>query len=253
MAKTGFFFYHGDWFKDTRILSLEAKGGWIDLLGPLYESGGTLDWPIVAYARFWGVTDETVMNVLTELQHFKIADIEFYGQNGDFSENGKTWQTHGKGMTKFSNVMAKIICRKIFKSTKNAKHIHDIRSDAGRNGAEKRWQNDGKNGNLLNLNLNPSLNNKERILDKKIQEGVAALRLDPKKWDQFVSFRQEIRKPLTEYAADLAIKKLKKLKDAGNDPSAVIDQSILSGWAGLFAVKQDRRGLPNGTDRKFVG
>lgn len=42
----------------------------------------------------------------------------------------------------------------------------------------------------------------------------------------------------TEDAKALSIRDLKKLHAAGNDPQAVIEQSIQRGWTGLFEVKQ---------------
>lgn len=44
----------------------------------------------------------------------------------------------------------------------------------------------------------------------------------------------------TQRAAELTIRKLGELRDQGHDPQAVIDQSIMAGWSGLFAVKEDR-------------
>ena len=49
--------------------------------------------------------------------------------------------------------------------------------------------------------------------------------------------RAAIKKPLTEYGKGLAFGKLEKLKAAGNDPNAVLDQSILNAWQGLFPLR----------------
>jgi hypothetical protein len=57
-------------------------------------------------------------------------------------------------------------------------------------------------------------------------------------WEHYVDFRFEIKSPLTLRARDLSIKKLSELKEEGSDPVAVIEQSILNGWKGLFAVKK---------------
>jgi len=60
-------------------------------------------------------------------------------------------------------------------------------------------------------------------------------------WAAFVAHRVDIKKPLTAHAADLAIGILQKLRTEGNDPRAVIEQSILSGYSGLFALKGDKQ------------
>lgn len=56
-------------------------------------------------------------------------------------------------------------------------------------------------------------------------------------WKEFIEFRKQIKKPMTVKAKNLAIKQLAKLRDGGNDPVEVIDQSIFHNWSGLFAVK----------------
>lgn len=55
-------------------------------------------------------------------------------------------------------------------------------------------------------------------------------------WDAFVAMRKKIRKPLTDGAIPLAIKKLGELRTAGHDPRAVLEQSVMNSWQGLFEV-----------------
>ena len=66
--------------------------------------------------------------------------------------------------------------------------------------------------------------------------------LDAEVWDSFVKFRKEIKAPLSVHAAELALRKLERLRKEGHDPTQVIEQSILSGWKGLFSA-DDRRAL----------
>lgn len=54
-------------------------------------------------------------------------------------------------------------------------------------------------------------------------------------WDGFVAMRKAIKKPITDQS--LAIKKISYLRDAGHDPRAVLEQSTLNCWQGLFEVK----------------
>lgn len=65
-------------------------------------------------------------------------------------------------------------------------------------------------------------------------------------WDGWLQMRKEtLRKPLkTERAFKLAINTLERLREEGNDPGAVLDQSTLKGYQGLFPVQVERRGLP---------
>lgn len=70
-------------------------------------------------------------------------------------------------------------------------------------------------------------------------------------WAGYVEMRQKIRKPMTDRAVSLAIKTLDYLRAAGNDPGAVLDQSVMNSWQGLFAIKVERRGLPRQVESRL--
>lgn len=58
---------------------------------------------------------------------------------------------------------------------------------------------------------------------------------------EFIKMRKTIKAPMTVKALDLAIKKAEKL--GGGDPEqmkAVVEQSIMNSWKGLFPLKEDR-------------
>ena len=59
-------------------------------------------------------------------------------------------------------------------------------------------------------------------------------------WAGFEETRKKLRKPLTEYAVNLIVKRLNDFRAAGHDPGAVLDQSTEMGWQGVFELK-DRR------------
>ena len=56
-------------------------------------------------------------------------------------------------------------------------------------------------------------------------------------WDGYLEMRKRIKKPMTDYAMKLAVGELGKLRDAGQDPEAVLNQSTMKSWQGLFEVK----------------
>jgi hypothetical protein len=65
------------------------------------------------------------------------------------------------------------------------------------------------------------------------------LPLEP--WNQFLLHRaQKDRKPLSTVTQSLAFKQLDKLRLAGHDPAAVIEQSILNNWSGLFPLRTEK-------------
>ena len=60
-------------------------------------------------------------------------------------------------------------------------------------------------------------------------------------WDGFVEMRQKIKKPLkTDRAVKLAISTLEKLRAEGQDVAAVLDQSTMNSWLGLFPIAERR-------------
>lgn len=64
-------------------------------------------------------------------------------------------------------------------------------------------------------------------------------------WKAFVEMRKTIKKPMTPYAMQLRANDLKKLQDQGQDPIAVLNQSVASNYQDLYPVKEKS----NGSDR----
>jgi len=56
-------------------------------------------------------------------------------------------------------------------------------------------------------------------------------------WDAWVEHRSKGRAKPTLRALELAVGRLATLRDEGSDPGAVLTQSVVNGWSGLFAVK----------------
>ena len=61
--------------------------------------------------------------------------------------------------------------------------------------------------------------------------------LDIKIWNDYLEMRTKIRKPATKKAKELIILKLQKLKEQGNNPNKVLEQSIENSWQGVFELK----------------
>ena len=72
-------------------------------------------------------------------------------------------------------------------------------------------------------------------------------------WAGFVEMRKKIRAPLTERALVLAVGELERLRRAGEDPAAVLNQSVFRGWKGLFPVKPDEANHGANGTRKSTG
>jgi hypothetical protein len=65
-------------------------------------------------------------------------------------------------------------------------------------------------------------------------------------WSDFLDARKKARSTMTRRAQELAIGALGRLRAAGDDPRAVIEQSILNGWKGLFPLRPNGAAPTNG-------
>jgi hypothetical protein len=57
-------------------------------------------------------------------------------------------------------------------------------------------------------------------------------------WNAFLENRQLLKAPLTSHGKALIIKRLAAFKAQGEDPKAVLEQSIEWSWRGIFSTKQ---------------
>jgi uncharacterized protein YdaU (DUF1376 family) len=60
-------------------------------------------------------------------------------------------------------------------------------------------------------------------------------------WLAFIDMRKKLKKPMTDHAMDLMIGKLQKMKTAGQDVKAVLEQSITKSWSDVYDVKQQHQ------------
>ena len=74
--------------------------------------------------------------------------------------------------------------------------------------------------------------------------------LNSKDWNDFLSFRESIRAPMSDIAKVRAIEELDRLRAEGHDPSRVIGQSIVNGWKGLFPVNRSKDSQGQGSPQK---
>jgi hypothetical protein len=67
-------------------------------------------------------------------------------------------------------------------------------------------------------------------------------------WSDWVEHRIAVKAPMTKRAAEMAVRHLERLRTAGNDPVAVIEQSVRSGkWTDLYPLRdQQQRGQGGG-------
>lgn len=83
---------------------------------------------------------------------------------------------------------------------------------------------------------------------KKTQGSLLAERPEwlPPEWEEWVADRKERKKPMTGRAAKYALQDLVELRHAGEDPAAVLKQSIKGGWSSLHPERKDEARAGNG-------
>lgn len=148
--------------------------------------------------------------------------------------------------------------------------------EAGRKGAEKRWGNRsetiGSDSKPIAKHSNPIKADSKPIGSDSLYEYEYDIKEKPSKEGKkksdlngledpvllaavkdYENHRKKIKAPLTERALDLALKKLEELAP-GDTPTkvAIINQSIMNGWKGLFALKgrapNDHHGITRDND-----
>ena len=93
---------------------------------------------------------------------------------------------------------------------------------------------------LLNTNTNTNLN---LIADSKGDDF-------KKTWKDFIEMRVKIRKPMTVRAGELLIMDLNKLSNDENIQIAILNQSIMNSWQGVFPLKDK---LSRDSPKKMMG
>lgn len=106
-------------------------------------------------------------------------------------------------------------------------------ADTNNNDNNKNNENNENNGNNDNKKKGAAKKQKTDYypLDEKLNQAV----LD------FVEFRKKIKAPMTEKAVDLMIGKLDKMTTDNNEKIAILEQSIMNGWKGVFPLDKNKQ------------
>jgi len=70
-------------------------------------------------------------------------------------------------------------------------------------------------------------------------------------WTAWLAWRRKLKGGYSDYAQKLAINTLTKLREQGEDPAEVLDQSLGKQWTGLFPIKN--QGKQNATNQSHEG
>lgn len=85
---------------------------------------------------------------------------------------------------------------------------------------------------------NKFINNKS---NNKIEDVELPFCIDKNSWIEWVAFRKQIKKSLTDLTIKKQIKFLVDCFNKGQNPNLIIEQSISNGWTGLFELKTNSK------------
>jgi hypothetical protein len=125
------------------------------------------------------------------------------------------------------------------------------RSEKGRKSVNRRWAQmagderelaaPNRFPNSIPITQKPEARSQKEKEDKPLSARGLPDWLPCEEWRGFETMRRKIKKPLTDRAAAMAIRKLGELRDRGESPAAVLDQSTMHCWQDLYPVRQSRR------------
>jgi uncharacterized protein YdaU (DUF1376 family) len=122
-----FQFYVADYMRDTRCLSLAAKGAWTDCLCAMWFSStrGEITYPLIGYARLFGCTVEQAEAVINELVEMQTCNRVTHG-DGKVTLTNRRMQREAKEREQANNRQNKYRDRR----KQNSNGASDGKSDA---------------------------------------------------------------------------------------------------------------------------
>ena len=136
--------------------------------------------------------------------------------------------------------------------------INEI-SRKNKENANKRWANKKQERPKTDSNAtalqseykeNKIKENKNKINKTKTATAIAvAPELEPA-WQAFIEMRKKMRKPMTEYAMEITIKKLETLAPSDTiTQKKILEQSVERSWQSVYELKE-KGGVNNGRNEK---
>ena len=214
----------GDYHKKAGRLSMLEHGAYTLLIDACYdrEQFPTLE---QAIDWCWARTDEEKQAVEFVLSKFFTLEDGKYVQNRITEEIGK-----------------------YHANSKTNQRIAQEREEKRRAEKERSVHEACTNRHLTN-NHKPITNNQEPV---KTNKAAPSSEVSLPEWiandsfEAFIEHRKKLKAPMTNLAQTRLIAELSRLREDGNEPHAVLDQSILNGWKGVFPLKQ-QAGAPVGS------
>jgi hypothetical protein len=217
-------FYPRDWRGDQalRAVSIAARGLWMEVLCIMHEASpyghlvlGGLAVSNDVLARMSGLGAAECGELLAELE-----------SAGVFSRTRK----------------GVIYSRRMIKDRS--------RAEKGRKSVQKRWAQGADNlaenstpnrfPNREPTTQKPETRSHRKRGDKPLSARAIPDWLPLEAWAGYREMRTKTKKPLTDRAATMALRRLSELRDQGHDPGTVLDQSTLHCWQDLYPIRPER-------------
>lgn len=112
----------------------------------------------------------------------------------------------------------------------------------------KKGTNALSDNNINALSTNNKNKNKKTEFDILIDEYTCNDKLKESIYE-FIKMRKGIKKPITSYGLKKMLNKLDSLADNDNDKMAILDQSIMRSWAGIFELSSKGGNNNGGTQQ----
>jgi len=190
-----------------------------------------------------GLCSSVISRVLNSLQAAKMIVRE--GRNIGIQKDWEKWLPVTKRPRNFSNA-ANIS----HMANNEAKFSNAANNEKLAKLSTKISQTVNSVSNAANKTLAMRLNTKE-IKETTTKETIQKKYIIPdwidgETFEAFIEMRKKIKKPLTDHAINVAIKKLDGFRKAGEDPNEILNEAILRNWQGLWPLKDKNQGGQHG-------
>ena len=101
-----------------------------------------------------------------------------------------------------------------------------------------------------NIEIKKERKNKSKSYDEQIAEYTGNEELQDA-LKAFIQMRAFIKKPMTEYALKLMLKKLDEMENTDNTKIAILNQSITNNWQGIFPLKDGNTKHEKQPEKKY--
>lgn len=257
MKRPSFQFYPADWRANANLrrCSDAARGAWMDILCVLHDSDeyGAVRWPLAELARVAGVAFKLAKELADKLV-LKGADSGAVTYDHRPRHAGKEGDpirlVDGVGPIWFSSRMVTDEWRRSVSGgkTRFAPTLPDTKPPT-----MPRLGDDLGDGATSPSTSSSTSKKKDTSLRSVVVRTQIPEWIPSGPWAAFLEMRSKIKAPITEHGKLLLIAKLKKMR-CSEDIGAVLDQSTMNSWKGVFPVKHDNlhgQGRPPSAHDKF--